>query len=107
MREGGLPGFNDASIWHETTKPSLTLQEQEIANYRLKNPWLKKNPWMSMWLSAANHAAGSVRGRATAQAKRQVATISKTATTEAVRLWTSALTGSKPARKGRRRRGSS
>ena len=36
------------------------------------NPWLKKNPFMSMWLSTANRVAGSLRGQATAQAKRQV-----------------------------------
>ena len=30
-----------------------------------------KNPWMSMWLSAANKAAGPVRGFWTAEAARQ------------------------------------
>lgn len=34
---------------------------------------------MSLWLSAANRAAGTLRGQATAQAKRQV----KAAITEA------------------------
>jgi hypothetical protein len=38
----------------------------------MSNPWLKKNPFMSMWLSAANRVAGSVRGHATTQARRQV-----------------------------------
>jgi hypothetical protein len=38
----------------------------------MANPWLKKNPFMSMWLSTANHVAGTLRGQATAQAKRQV-----------------------------------
>ncbi len=32
-----------------------------------------KNPWMSLWLSAANKAAGPVRGFWTAAAKRQQA----------------------------------
>ena len=36
----------------------------------MANPWLKKNPFMSMWLSAANSVAGKARGQATAQAKR-------------------------------------
>ncbi|MCB8745494.1 hypothetical protein LHU53_01085 [Rhodoferax sp. U2-2l] len=45
----------------------------------MANPWLKKNPFMSLWLSAANRAAGTLRGQATAQAKRQV----KAAITEA------------------------
>lgn len=38
----------------------------------MANPWLKKNPFMSRWLSAANRVAGSLRAKATAQAKRQV-----------------------------------
>lgn len=33
---------------------------------------LKKNPFMSMWLSGANRMAGTMRGQATAQAKRQL-----------------------------------
>jgi len=36
------------------------------------NPWLKKNPFLSMWLSAANRVAGTLRGHATGQARRQV-----------------------------------
>lgn len=38
----------------------------------MTNPWLKKNPFMSMWLSTANRVAGSMRAQATAQAKRQI-----------------------------------
>ena len=38
----------------------------------MPNPWLKKNPFMSMWLSEANRIAGTMRGQATAQAKRQI-----------------------------------
>lgn len=38
----------------------------------MNNPWLKKNPFMSMWLSTANRVAGSLRGQATAQVKRQM-----------------------------------
>jgi hypothetical protein len=30
-----------------------------------------KNPWMSMWLSAMNSAAGPARGYWTAEARRQ------------------------------------
>ena len=30
-----------------------------------------KNPWLSMWLSAANSAAGAARGFWTAEARRQ------------------------------------
>jgi len=33
----------------------------------MANPWLKKYPLSSMWLSMAHRAAGTVRGQATAQ----------------------------------------
>ena len=36
-----------------------------------QNPWTKKNPFMSMWLSAANTAAAPARGRIKAEATRQ------------------------------------
>ena len=36
----------------------------------MSNPWLKKNPFMSMWLSAANRAAGTFRGQANAAVKQ-------------------------------------
>ena len=38
----------------------------------MSNPWLKKNPFMSMWLSGANKIAGSVRSQVAAEAKRQI-----------------------------------
>jgi hypothetical protein len=37
----------------------------------MSNPWLKKNPFMSMWLSGANSVANTARGRIAAEAKRQ------------------------------------
>lgn len=45
----------------------------------MQNPWLKKNPLMSMWLSGANRIAGTIRGHATAEARRQInAAVTKT-----------------------------
>ena len=38
-----------------------------------------KNPWMSMWLSAANKAAGAARGLGTAELHRQQKTMAKEA----------------------------
>lgn len=38
----------------------------------MPNPWLKKNPFMSLWLSAANRVAGTVRSQTLAQTRRQV-----------------------------------
>jgi hypothetical protein len=39
----------------------------------MRNPWTTKNPFMSLWLSAANRVAGSARGQAAAAVKRQTA----------------------------------
>lgn len=39
-----------------------------------------KNPWMSMWLSAANKAAGPMRGAAMAEVKKQQNAVVKAAT---------------------------
>jgi hypothetical protein len=70
----------------------------------MKNPWTKKNPFMSMWLSGANAVAGSVRGHATAAAKRQATTATrrsqKRVQKQVVDFWTAALTP--PKRKKRR-----
>jgi hypothetical protein len=57
----------------------------------MSNPWLKKNPFMSVWLSNANRVAGSVRAQATAQAKRQVNAAVTEATNETIKLWSEAL----------------
>jgi hypothetical protein len=39
----------------------------------MKSPWLKKNPMLSMFLSAANAWAGAARGIATGTAKGNTA----------------------------------
>ena len=36
----------------------------------MSNPWLKKNPWLSLWLSGANAVAGQARSQVAAEAKR-------------------------------------
>jgi hypothetical protein len=59
----------------------------------MKNPWMKKNPFLSMWLSGANAVAGSARGHATAAAKRGTTA-----------FWTAALAPPKPKKKRPTRR---
>ena len=44
------------------------------------NPWTKKNPLMSMWLSAANTWAGAARGMMAAEMGRARKTAAKAAT---------------------------
>ena len=70
----------------------------------MSNPFLKKNPFMSMWLSGANAVAGSMRGRASAQAKRQVTTATTKVAQDVFDLWADALMPVPKPRKIRRRR---
>ena len=64
----------------------------------MRNPWTKKNPLMSMWLSGANAVAGSVRGRATAGAKRQATSAMTKGVKQMVNFWSAGVINS-PARK--------
>jgi hypothetical protein len=52
----------------------------------MANPWTKKNPFMSLWLSGANAVAGKARVRTTAAAKRTQTALTK----KAVGMWTDA-----------------
>ena len=70
----------------------------------MPNPWLKKNPFMSMWLSGANAVAGSLRGRATAQAKRQTASAMTKATRAMLDAWTAGLVAPAAKKRPRKRR---
>ncbi len=64
-----------------TQEASMTTSSKRMAN-----PWLKKNPLMSMWLSGANAAAGRARSVASAEASKQQAALIK----QTVRFWTGA-----------------
>ena len=71
----------------------------------MRNPWAQKNPWLSLWLSAANGVAGAARGHANAALQRQIAQ----SQAEMVRLmmapWGLKPTAPpRPAKKKRRRR---
>ena len=73
----------------------------------MKNPWLKKNPLMSLWLSGAHKAAGAVRGQAAAAVKREATRATKDAVAEGTRqvldFWGGAP-GGLPKPKARKRR---
>jgi hypothetical protein len=69
----------------------------------MSNPWLKKNPFMSAWLSGANKVAHTARGRVAAEAKRQSATAMTRASNEMLSAWTDALTGGTGPKRKRRR----
>jgi hypothetical protein len=53
----------------------------------MSNPWLKKNPFMSMWLSGANSVANSARGTFAAEAKRQSTAAITKATSDMFSAW--------------------
>ena len=71
----------------------------------MKNPWLKKNPFMSMWLSGANKVAGAARGLATAAVKREATRTSKVVAAEGTRqvleFWGAAAGAAAPKPKAR------
>jgi hypothetical protein len=69
----------------------------------MANPWLKKNPFMSMWLSGANTVANSARGHIAAEAKRQSTTAVDTAARDVFAVWADAMTGGSAARRRKRR----
>jgi hypothetical protein len=69
----------------------------------MKNPWTKKNPFMSMWLSGANAIAGSARSRAIAEGRRQTATMMTTSARQITDFWTGALLTPPPKRKKKQR----
>ena len=69
----------------------------------MTNLWLKKNPFMSLWLSGANTVAGSMRGHAAVQAKRQAAAAMTNATRAILSFWTGVLAPSPPVKRKKRR----
>lgn len=70
----------------------------------MSNPFFKKNPFMSLWLSGANAVAGKLRGQAVAQAKRHAGTAATKAPQGLLDLWTNALQRTRARRKPTHRR---
>ncbi len=68
----------------------------------MTNPWTKKNPMMSMWLSAANRAAGASRGQVAAQVKRSAAKANRQAVSDITSSWLSMFSPPATGRKKRR-----
>lgn len=68
----------------------------------MANPWLKKNPFLSMWLSGANAIFANARGQTAALAKRQTAAVMKNASATLVNAI--AGTSRRPAAKRKKRK---
>ena len=68
----------------------------------MKNPWQKKNPFLSMWMSGANRVAGTARAHTAAAIKREVAQASQSATSAGAKqvldFWANAIGASAPAK---------
>src|SRR4051794_338218 len=76
---------------------------QPCEELAVANPWTKKNPLLSLWLSGANAVAGKARTAGAAEVKRQQTSLVK----QAARFWSGAQ-GRRPQPRGRpraRRRG--
>ena len=56
----------------------------------MKNPWTKKNPFMSMWLSGANSVANRARGAATAAGRREATAIATRGMSDVLDYWAKA-----------------
>ena len=69
----------------------------------MANPWLKKNPFMSMWLSGANSVANSARGHIAAEAKRQSTAAVNAAARDVFAVWADAMTGASATKRRKRR----
>ncbi len=72
----------------------------------MNNPWLKKNPFMSRWLSSAHKVMGRARGQVNAAVKREsqhaVAAATTAATHQVTEFWINA--SPKPLDAARKRR---
>jgi len=69
----------------------------------MKIPWMKKNPFMSMWLSGANSAIGSARGQVAAAAKRETSKAAGAGTAQVMDFWAKALKPPSASRKRSKR----
>ena len=69
----------------------------------MTNPWLKKNPFLSMWLSGANAVAGSARGRIASEVKRQSTIAVNSAASDMFTMWTDAMAASRAPKRRKKR----
>ena len=69
----------------------------------MSNPFLKKNPFMSMWLSGAHSVANTARGQVAAQARRQSTAAVNSAARDVFAVWAEAMTSGSGSKRKRRR----
>ena len=75
-----------------------------LKNFAMKNPWTRKNPLLSMWLSGANAVAGRARGSGSAAIKRQARSEMTKGMNQVTDFWMTALAPAAPRKKKKKRR---
>jgi hypothetical protein len=68
----------------------------------MSNRWLKKNPYLSMWLSGVNAVANAAQGHARNNAQRQTAAATRQMTQAVMNAWLAPFTAAAPQRRKRR-----
>ncbi|MBI0434080.1 hypothetical protein [Roseomonas sp. KE0001] len=71
----------------------------------MPNPWMKKNPLLSLMLSGANAWTGAARGIMAGQAGRQRAQAARTAAQAMTAFWTGGAAGGPKGKAPSRKRG--
>lgn len=69
----------------------------------MSNPWMKKNPLLSLWLSGANSVAGAAQGRVRANAQRQATAATRQVTQTLMQAWLAPWAATPPRRTRKRR----
>jgi hypothetical protein len=70
--------------------------------FGMGNPWLKKNPYLSLWLSGVNAMAGAAQGQARNAARRRATAATREMSQAVMDAWLAPFTTPKPRRKKRR-----
>jgi hypothetical protein len=71
----------------------------------MRNPWLKKNPFLSMWLSGANAMLGVTNAAAMSAVQRQTQAMMNETARAVVDFWAAGMpTPQRPRRKARSRK---
>ena len=68
----------------------------------MNNPWLAKNPFLSMWMTAANSMLGYARGHAFNYARQQQTAMMNEAGKAILAFWSGAALVPQPAKRKRR-----
>lgn len=70
----------------------------------MKNPWVSRNPFLSMWLSGVNSVLGAARGHAMNHARRQQTAVMNEASRAMLQFWLGSARPGAPVRKRRSKR---